>query len=63
MPIYEFECTKCHSKIEISCPISASDDLDPLCFAEGCDGEKTTRLMSCSSFVLKGTGWAKDGYR
>ncbi len=56
MPLYEFKCRKCSSiyeklqTFEAEAPRCASDD------------EKTDRIVSRSSFVLKGPGWYKDGY-
>jgi len=59
MPIYEYECEKCHTTFEVIQPISAS----PLKkHAEnGCNG-KVQRLVSASGFILKGSGWYATDY-
>lgn len=59
MPIYEYECQKCGSTLEALQKISAS----PLkkCRSNGCKG-KLRRIMSNSSFVLKGSGWYVTDY-
>jgi putative FmdB family regulatory protein len=46
MPLYDFKCTEC-------------TDPHPKC--EEC-GEPTIRIISSTSFALKGDGWYKDGY-
>jgi putative FmdB family regulatory protein len=65
MPIWEYECQKCHSIIEKLVTWDEARQglvLAPLCVAEGCNAEFTKRIMSKTSFVLNGTGWARDGY-
>jgi len=59
MPIYEYECLKCGTHLEVLQKISDS----PLkkCQSNGCGG-KLRRLMSNSSFVLKGSGWYVTDY-
>ncbi len=59
MPIYEYECEKCHITFEIIQPISAK----PLKKHgdNGCDG-KVKRLVSASGFILKGSGWYVNDY-
>ncbi len=57
MPIYEYQCPKCQSlfeewqsgfeEIEMECPEC---------------GAQSKRLISHSSFHLKGSGWYADGY-
>ena len=57
MPIYEYRCDKCKRKIELFQKIS-----DPP--AEKCEcGGKLRKLISNSSFILKGTGWFKTDYK
>lgn len=58
MPIYEFKCEQCGRKIERIQRISQDP---PACPAEPEHGPMV-RLISRSSFELKGGGWAKDGY-
>ena len=57
MPIYEYECQKCHRRAEYMQKISES----PKSKCEWCAG-KLERLISSSGFVLKGGGWYKDLY-
>lgn len=65
MPLYEYECQECGHKFEVHttsfdvepppCPKTSSEDLDPC-------GGTTRKLISRTSFVLKGGGWFKDDY-
>jgi len=56
MPIYEYECPKCgHIQEEL---ILTENDI-PKCVE--C-GSNVKRIMSAGNFILKGKGWAKDGY-
>ena len=57
MPIYEYECTKC-GKIEEA--IQKFSD-KPLTKCQSCAG-KLHRLVSQSTFHLKGTGWYVTDY-
>ena len=57
MPIYEYECTKC-GKVEEALQ-KFSDK--PLCKCRHCSG-KLHKLVSQSSFQLKGTGWYVTDY-
>lgn len=57
MPIYEYECTKCHSIQEV---IQKFSDR-PLTKCKHCSG-KLQKLISQSSFHLKGTGWYVTDY-
>ncbi len=57
MPVYEYECTDCHSIIEVQQRISEA----PLAVCPECEGP-LRKLMSMSSFQLKGGGWYADGY-
>ncbi len=56
MPLYQFECLSCGNTFEL---IQKIDSSNPEC--PECRGE-TRRLISKSSFRLKGGGWGKDGY-
>jgi putative FmdB family regulatory protein len=56
MPIYEYRCEKCGKEFEQWQKIS-----DPPVDTCGCGG-KACRLISHSSFVLKGTGWYVTDY-
>jgi putative FmdB family regulatory protein len=57
MPIYEYACSHC-GRIEEA--IQKFSDA-PLTTCKHCSG-KLTRLISQSSFHLKGGGWYADGY-
>ena len=58
MPIYKFKCTECHH--EFTLIRKMSDDSEVLC--ENCSSNLTNKLISKTSFALKGNGWYKDGY-
>lgn len=57
MPIYEYNCEKCSKHFEITQKISDS----PISVCPTCGG-KAKRVISQTSFALKGGGWYKDGY-
>ncbi len=57
MPIYEYGCTDCSKLTEAFQKISD----DPLTICPECGGA-LTKLISNTSFVLKGGGWYADGY-
>jgi len=68
MPIYEYKCKECghvfdklmkHKDPIPPCPASVEANNETI--LESCGGE-TERLISKTSFILKGKGWAKDGY-
>jgi len=57
MPIFDFECQECGMIFE-HCTI-----LKGWCRkCPKCDSYKIKKLISKANFVLKGSGWAKDGY-
>lgn len=64
MPNYEYKCEKCGHEFHRHQKMS---DPNPPCpgpegsETETCGGE-TQKLISQSSFQLKGGGWAADGY-
>lgn len=57
MPIYEYECQSCQEITEARQSISEA----PLSTCNSCGGP-LTKLISQSSFQLKGGGWYADGY-
>ena len=57
MPIYEYECTQCGVLEEIIQKFSDK----PLSTCKRCSG-KLTKLMSQSTFHLKGSGWYVTDY-
>jgi putative FmdB family regulatory protein len=58
MPVYEYECAKCGHEFEREQRMSDA----PVKTCPKCKGRKVTKLISRSSFVLKGGGWYADGY-
>ncbi|MFO7760672.1 MAG: FmdB family zinc ribbon protein [Thermodesulfobacteriota bacterium] len=57
MPIYEYECERCHRIIEKWQGITE----EPLTTCPDCQG-LLKKVVSKSSFLLKGGGWFADGY-
>lgn len=57
MPIYEYECDKCGEIFEVFQKLS-----DPPPKKHSCGSRKVHRVMSRTSFVLKGTGWYITDY-
>ncbi len=58
MPIYEYRCDDCGSTFEVMARITEP----PPDQCESCHGGPVHKLISQTSFVLKGSGWASDGY-
>jgi len=60
MPVYEYRCTKCGEHFEF---IQSIKD-DPIEKIEDCEEKEChlEKIISLSSFHLKGGGWYKDGY-
>lgn len=52
MPIYEYRCEACGAQHEIVQKITD----EPLTVCPSCSGQMK-KLISSTSFVLKGTGW------
>ena len=57
MPVYEYECLQCNKIIEFQQKINDA----PLSSCPEC-GQEVKKLISKSSFHLKGNGWYADGY-
>ncbi|MDH5298335.1 MAG: zinc ribbon domain-containing protein [Desulfobulbaceae bacterium] len=57
MPIYEYQCQECGKVAEVWQSISD----DPMNSCPDCSGSMK-KLISASSFQLKGGGWYADGY-
>lgn len=55
MPIYEYQCEKCNIKEEIMASINDAECNELIC--DNCL-EPMKKLVSLSSFRLKGRGWA-----
>lgn len=58
MPIYEYQCQKCGHEFEREQRIVE----DPIKKCPSCKANKAKRLISKTSFVLKGSGWYNDLY-
>jgi len=58
MPIYEYGCGKCGHEFEAEQRITDA----PLKTCPACRSRKVRRLISRTSFVLKGGGWYSDLY-
>jgi putative FmdB family regulatory protein len=58
MPIYEYECRACGFEFEREQRISE----DPIKTCPKCKARRARRLISRTSFVLKGGGWYSDLY-
>lgn len=57
MPVYEYECPACEKVFEMQQRIAdAPVEICPEC------GGPVKKLISMSSFQLKGGGWYADGY-
>src|SRR4051812_13485874 len=58
MPLYEYRCTKCERVHEMMQKFSDA----PLTECPDCQGQ-LQKLMSLTSFALKGTGWYTTDYK
>ncbi len=58
MPIYEYACGKCGHEVELMQKVSDP----PPAKCEKCGSKKMSRVVSRTSFQLKGGGWYKDLY-
>ncbi len=58
MPIYEYACKRCEREFEVDQRITE----DPVKTCPHCRSRKVKRLISQTSFVLKGGGWHSDLY-
>jgi putative FmdB family regulatory protein len=58
MPVYEYQCAACQHEFEREQRISE----DPIKKCPKCGKLKVKRLISRTSFVLKGGGWYGDLY-
>ena len=57
--IYEFKCPTCKKVFEIWYPSIKNGDWTEPCPT---DGTESPKIISQCSFLLKGGGWASDGY-
>jgi putative FmdB family regulatory protein len=58
MPTYEYLCQKCEREFEVEQRITDA----PIRSCPSCRSRKVKRLISRTSFVLKGGGWYSDLY-
>lgn len=58
MPIYEYACPDCGHRFEAMQKFSD----DPIRDCPSCQASNVKKLISATSFVLKGGGWYKDHY-
>jgi len=58
MPLYEYGCDACGHRLEVQQKLADA----PLKTCPTCGKDALARLISATSFVLKGGGWYKDGY-
>jgi putative FmdB family regulatory protein len=58
MPIYEYACSACGHAFEMLQPVGAA----PPTACPACEASEVRKLVSATSFVLKGGGWYRDGY-
>jgi putative FmdB family regulatory protein len=59
MPIYEFRCEECGRITVQRLPISSKQQVVKCDF---CNEIKSKRIISTSTFMLKGGGWYADEY-
>ena len=57
MPIYEYQCNGCEHEFQKLMKMSG-----PVPKCPKCDSSEPKKKISVGSFVLKGSGWYKDGY-
>ena len=58
MPVYEYECKACGHEFEREQRMADN----PVKKCPSCNAMKAKRLISRTSFVLKGSGWYSDLY-
>ncbi len=58
MPIYEFQCKKCSEVSDFNLKMSDPNPAE----CPHCGGKELQKLISSSSFALKGGGWYSDLY-
>lgn len=57
MPLYEYRCEACGHRFTLMVRMSERSAQDcPTC------ERRATKIVSGGGFILKGNGWARDGY-
>ena len=59
MPIYEYKCSNCGHRLE---KLQKMSD-EPLKECPECNEASLSKLVSASSFKLKGTGWYETDFK
>lgn|SRR5690554_5843632 len=59
MPIYEYQCKECGNRIEALQKMSDA----PLLTCPQCQQDTLSKLVSASSFRLKGGGWYETDFK
>ena len=59
MPIYEYQCNKCHHHFDIIQKITDA----PLTTCPECSEHSLIKLVSAAGFQLKGTGWYATDFK
>ncbi len=64
MPTYVYRCPRCQAELEVIRKITDQENA-PQCFCreDELSGTLMERVFTPSSFILKGSCWAKDGYK
>ena len=63
MPIYQYKCSVCGAVAEVLQRMDAPAPFCSTCAIDEGTSRQMVKQVSRSSFVLKGGGWAADGYR
>ncbi len=63
MPIYQYKCSACGAVAEVLQRMDAPAPFCSQCSEDGSESPAMVKQVSRSSFVLKGGGWAADGYK
>ena len=63
MPIYQYKCSVCGVVAEVLQRMDAPAPFCSTCAIDEGTSRQMVKQVSRSSFVLKGGGWAADGYK
>jgi len=59
MPRYDYKCPECEKEVEVEHSITEAPEL----ICDECSVQMKRCISGRTSFVLNGSGWAKDGYK